>query len=142
MMNDKLLYDLLYNFIGKKVNETSVDSAEYEAKKLYMLKHPNEVWLSFSNYINKSEWKGECEEILFLIMNIIKEIDRKDKLKCQYCRIDAGLFVQSPVEPHHLCKIHRQDYEVLYDDRTLRQNHPAISNVIAFIGENGKVLEG
>lgn len=119
MMNDKLLYEMLYNFIDKLNVEDQVS----------LLDDPQPFLIDFFHTIVFKK-----EEVRFLMRNIVAEIHRRDRLKCQYCRIDAGLFVQSPVEPHNLCKLHRQDYETQFEDRTLTQKHPALGDLVNYTG--------
>jgi hypothetical protein len=113
-MNDRILYELLYNYLEKDV----------PLKQEEILADPVLTWHYF--YEASKKLFGKYSEIRFLIQNIIKEIDRKDKLKCQYCRIDEGLLVEPPVKAENLCKKHRQEFEEQFIDRTLTQKHPAI----------------
>lgn len=113
MMNDRIIYELLYDYILKEVTDKEI-----------LYENPHMVWQMF--WEDSEHLEGKYKEIYFLIQNIIKEIDRKDKLKCQFCRVDEGLFVDPPVKAENLCKKHRQEYEEQYIDRTLSQNHPAI----------------
>ncbi len=124
MMNDRVLYELLYQFISDCIKEG--DTPEMISA------NPKDIWECF--WVESSHLRGRYEEIEHLIKSIAKEIDRRDKLKCQYCRVDAGLFVKSPVEPHKLCKSHLQDYEVDYKDRTLTQVHPALGDLVNYTG--------
>lgn len=122
MTNDKLIFELLYNFISKLNIEDQIRLLDNQRPFL-------------KDFFDEAiEMKGHYEEIGYLMRNIVVEIHRKDRMKCQYCRIDAGLFVQSPVEPHNLCKLHRQDYETQFEDRTLKQIHPAIGDLVQYSG--------
>lgn len=125
MMNDRVLYELLYEFI----HECIIDGETTDE----IMRIPKDVWENF--WVDSSQLTGRYEEIEHLIRSIAKEIDRKDKLKCQYCRVDAGFFVKPPVEPHNLCKTHLQEYEIQYIDRTLTQVHPALGNLVNHIGK-------
>lgn len=122
MTNDKFIYHLLYSFIEK----LSVPD------QINVLENPVGAWKKFVAQTKSLE--GPYEEIRYIMRNIVSEIHRKDRLHCQYCRIEEGLLVKSPVEPHNLCKVHRQEYETRMEDRTLRQVHPAISD---FVGKEG-----
>lgn len=124
MTNDRLIYRLLYAFIEK----LSVSD------QINVLENPAGAWKNF--VAETKDLDGQYEEIRYLIRNIVSEIHRKDRIHCQYCRIDEGLLVKPPVEPHNLCKIHRQEYETRMDDRTLKQIHPAISE---FVGKEGQI---
>lgn len=129
MMNDRVLYELLYQFISDCIKKEG-DTPEVIGA------NAKDIWECF--WVESSRLKGRYEEIEHLIKSIAKEIDRKDKLKCQYCRVDAGFFVKSPVEPHNLCKLHQQEYEVQYVDRTLTQVHPALGDLINHTGKKLK----
>lgn len=124
MMNDRVIYFLLYQFIVECVQEG--DDIEW------IRDNPSDTWESF--WVESSKLKGRYEEIKHLIVAIAKEIDRKDKLKCQYCRIDEGFLVEPPVKAEDLCKKHRQEYEEQYVDRTKLQKHPGIGD---FVGKEG-----
>ena len=124
MMNDRVIYELLYQYL-KECYEEDPDTIHGNIS-------PQDIWESF--WLESSRLDGRYKEIRYLIVSIVREIDRRDKLKCQYCRIDDGLFVEPPVVPHDLCKKHRQEYEEQYEDRTLKQNHPACGPIIGMDG--------
>lgn len=124
MMNDRIVYELLYEFIKNGIN-----NAEFTSD--IGLDDPELIWTGFTASKFLRENFGEIKH---MIRSITKEIDRKDKLKCQYCRIDEGLLVEPPVKAEELCKKHRQEYEEQYVDRTLHQVHPGISE---FVGKEG-----
>jgi len=125
-MNDKILYELLYEYLRKGLSNFSfnVDMVKVE---------PEMIWDLFTSSIFLREHFGEVKH---LMRSIVKEIDRKDKLKCQYCRIDEGFFVDSPLRAEELCKKHLQEYEERYVDRTLTQKHPATSEIIGREGDS------
>lgn len=111
MMNDRVLYELLYQYIRECIAEDwTIDE---------VINAPKTIWEMF--WVDSSNLKGRYSEIWHLIGAIAKDVDRKDRMHCQYCRIDEGLFVESPVQAENLCKRHRQEYEEQYIDRTLRQ---------------------
>lgn len=119
MMNDKILYELLYNFVMQEM-----DNHGLEAK--FISDDPETLW---KNFVKSKFILENFGEIRHLIVSIAKDIDRKDKLKCQFCRIEEGLYAPSPVVYHHLCKKHRQEFDENYIDKTFIQKHPAISEI-------------
>jgi hypothetical protein len=121
----KIIYDILFQYVSSQILEgnLTLDDALTNQKK---------IWDSF---LLSSVFKKNFCEIQHLIMSIAKEIDRKEKLKCQYCRIDEGFLVEPPVKAQDLCKKHRQEYEEQYIDRTFNQCHPGILS--SFSGEEG-----
>ena len=128
-MNDRIIYELLYQFIVDCIRdgddpETFIDD-------------PGHIWECF--WVESSKLTGRYAEIKHLIRSIAKEIDRKDKLRCQYCRIDEGFLVEPPVKAEELCKKHRQEYEEQYVDRTQTQKHPGIGE---FVGKEGLHCSG
>lgn len=125
MMNDRVLYELLYQFISDCIKEGATPDE--------IISRPKDIWEDF--WIESSQLEFRYEEIEHLIKSIVRDLDRKDKLKCQYCRVDAGFFVKTPVQPHNLCKTHLQEYEVNYIDRTLTQVHPALGDLINHTGK-------
>lgn len=110
-MNDRLLYDLLFSYIDKglKNHSFTLDLALVE---------PEMIWDLFTSSMFL---KDNLKEIQHLVTSIAKELDRKERLTCQYCRIEEGFFVEPPVVSEDLCKRHRQEYEERYVDRTLTQ---------------------
>ena len=114
MMNDVIIYELLQNFISKILKNADND-LQIEA----MAKNPRYIWQLF--YDESKTLEDDYSEIEFLIRNIFKEIRRKEKVKCKFCRVDEGFSVAPPVVPHELCKKHRQEYEESFVDRTLHQ---------------------
>lgn len=125
MMNDRIIYELLYDFIYKSIADGQKISD--------VIRDPTITWESF--WVDSSLLDGKYTEIYFLIANIAKEIDRKDKMKCQFCRIDEGLLTSSPVKAEDLCKKHRQEYEEQYIDRTLNQMPLGIGAIIEYEGK-------
>jgi len=103
-----------------------------DIKRLQLvMKYPEEVWRGFCEA--SSDCTGDFFEIAHYIRNVAKDYDRKQKIRCQFCRIDEGFEVDTPVKAELLCKAHRQDYELNFTDLTLMQ--PAIQFKIT--GEEG-----
>lgn len=125
MMNDRIVYELLYQFM---LDEFLNHGEKHES----VVEFPELMW---DRFVESGFLYENMGEIKHLIRSIAKEIDRKDKLKCQYCRIDEGFLVEPPVKAEELCKKHRQEYEEQYVDRTLSQSHPGIINT--FTGKEG-----
>lgn len=124
MMNDRILYELLYQFI--------VDYFKENNDLEFIKSSPEDIWECF--WVESSGLDKRYTEIRHLITSIAKEIERKDKLKCQYCRIDEGFLVEPPIEAHNLCKRHLQEFEEKYEDRTLKQNHPGFTPIMGTEG--------
>jgi hypothetical protein len=110
---DKLLYDFLVEFLNHKYKSTVHLG---EDQKEYLLGNYIELWEEFCNDLQHIE--GKYSIIESLIKNTIKEIYRRDKIRCQYCRIDEGLSVTSPVKAENLCRYHRNEYEEKFYDKT------------------------
>lgn len=111
-MNDRLIYELLYEFMKNGIGDSEF-CLDITAEDPYY------VWDAFV----KSKFLADnFGEVVHLVRSIAKDINRKEKLKCQYCRIDEGFSVESPIKFEDLCKKHRQEYEEKYVDRTLAQN--------------------
>ncbi len=123
MMNDKLVYELLYQYISNLYDAKNTDQ-EFDD----IINNWEDLWMCFCQ--ESLQFEGLYAEIKHLINSIAKEIEVRDKIVCQYCRIDHGLYVQSPVKSENLCKKHRQEYEEQYIDKTLRQNHPGIGAIL------------
>lgn len=128
-MNDRIIYEILYEFIKNGLN-----NAEFSLD--LVLDEQDFIWNIFTSSVFFSRNFGE---IRHLIKSIAKDIDRKDKLKCQYCRLDEGFLVEPPLKSEDLCKKHRQEYEEQYIDRTLKQFPEGVSE---FIGKEGLNCSG
>jgi len=116
----ELLSQYIKNFIDEDINRLDL-----------VLKYPEEVWNSFCDVTNNC--KGNYFEIAHFIRNTAKDYDRRQRIKCQFCRIEAGFDVESPVRAEILCKMHRQDYEINFNDLTLIQP----SKTFKITGEEG-----
>lgn len=125
MSKDSIIVDLLTAEIKSLMRDFDFTLEDIQ-------KDAGKVW---SLFVSGDRFRKNFCEIQHLITSIAKNIDRSDKLKCQYCRIDEGFLVDSPVVAHNLCKKHRQEYEEQFIDKTLTQIHPAI--VSSFSGEEG-----
>lgn len=120
-MNDRIIYHLLYQFL-RELWKKFGDTEEFEKAT------PKLIWEGFLN--ESLTLEGRYSEIEYLIAGMIRDIQRKDRLNCQFCRIDEGLFVTPPVKAENLCKRHRQEYEEQYIDRTIAQLNPGINTSI------------
>jgi len=96
-----------------------------------VMKYPEEVWKSFCE--SNKECQDEYFAIANFIRNVAKDYDRKQRIKCQFCRIEEGFEVETPVRAELLCKPHRQDFELNFTDLTLTQ--PSLKYKIT--GEEG-----
>ncbi|CAB4166292.1 hypothetical protein UFOVP844_21 [uncultured Caudovirales phage] len=115
-----LLHQYLTTFLDKDIQRLDA-----------VLKYPEEVWNGFCEA--SKDCQGDYFEIAHLIRNMAKDYDRRQRIKCQFCRIDSGFDVESPVRAELLCKMHRQDYELNFNDLTLTQ----ISHQLKMSGEEG-----
>lgn len=116
MNMNNLLFDLLYAFLHKKYSACTEKEGVEKFQKDYLIGISKLLWKEFCTEASLLENKYDMIEVL--IKNIITEIDKKDKVRCQYCRIDEGLSITSPIKAENLCRYHRNEYEERYYDKT------------------------
>ncbi len=105
---EELLRLYVTSFLDKDIKRLSL-----------VLKYPEEVWKAFGEVT--MDCNGEYFAIANFIRNVAKDYDRKQRIKCQFCRIDEGFEVETPVKAELLCKPHRQEFELNFNDLTLTQ---------------------
>jgi hypothetical protein len=113
---ENVIFDLLYEFLHKRYAQCTEKDGVEKYQKEWLSGQSKQLWREFCATSIPLEDKYEI--IDELIKNIVTEIDRKDKVRCQYCRIDEGLSVTSPIKAENLCRYHRNEYEEKYYDKT------------------------